>query len=835
MNSFPASPRRAAAAGLAVLLALCLLAGVAAAQVATGQGQERPFGQMSTAWSRTLDRLAALATRPNLVTSEIDAARAEALEVRAEASGAAAAAREELQPVLALLAPLEQKPAEIKPGEERKPDATPAAVEPDGVKAERTRLQGQKGVLEGRVKQAELAVARADLLIQQLGRARGVSFLNALLRKMPSPFLPSTWRAAGLEFGDLAVQQRVAWGQWLREGPLSGVASGGGAVLALAGAALTVGFWFGVRWLRRRFGRDEAVAEPAYRDRVSVALIEGLGLVAVPVLALLFLLAIVRLGEPPAAVVEALVSAATGAAIALLVHGLSETALAPTRPRWRIVGLSDASAGLLSNRLRRLAWAYGFFSLAEALLSPESPQRPALNALATLAFAIGVSAFTWPVLRIDCWRRPPAAAAEGAAAQVAALAGGGGVTAARLAVGLVVAVVLGAALLGYANLADHAYGALVHTVVALMVAAVLHAVVRDLLDAAASPTSPTGRWMRGALGLEADAPLHDRLVVLMLFDLVLVVALSALVPAVWGADIDDIGLWTWRLLTGLKIGGHTISLIDIAIAVVLFVVAVTALRFGRRLVRERLLPSIHVNESARHAIDAGINYVGMLVAVLLAITTLGIDFSNLALILGALSVGIGLGLQGIANNTISGIIMLLERPVKVGDWVVVGKHEGIVRRINVRATEIETFQRAAVIVPNSEFLQTAVTNWTYADNVGRIDLPVSVAYGADPDQVTDLLLAAAKSCPWVATTPAAVVLFKQMADSGLQFELRVFLANVANGLLARNHLNRAILKSLNEAGVEIPYPQQEIRFRDIQDLRDVLARAEAGAAATPAG
>ena len=126
-----------------------------------------------------------------------------------------------------------------------------------------------------------------------------------------------------------------------------------------------------------------------------------------------------------------------------------------------------------------------------------------------------------------------------------------------------------------------------------------------------------------------------------------------------------------------------------------------------------------------------LNYVGVIVAILVGITALGIDFTNLAIVLGALSVGIGLGLQNIANNVISGVVLLLERPIKAGDWVSVSGHEGFVRRINIRATEIETFQRTSVIVPNSVFLQNPVINRTYADTSSRIEITLTVGFGTD--------------------------------------------------------------------------------------------------------
>jgi potassium efflux system protein len=129
----------------------------------------------------------------------------------------------------------------------------------------------------------------------------------------------------------------------------------------------------------------------------------------------------------------------------------------------------------------------------------------------------------------------------------------------------------------------------------------------------------------------------------------------------------------------------------------------------RGIVRNRVMPTVDAPLPLRQSVDAGLNYIGLIIACLIGITSLGVDFTNLAIVLGALSVGIGLGLQNIANNVISGVILLLERPIKAGDWVVVEGHEGFVKRINIRATEIETFQRTSVIVPNCMFRNVSMT------------------------------------------------------------------------------------------------------------------------------
>ncbi|MEJ2686549.1 MAG: mechanosensitive ion channel [Gammaproteobacteria bacterium] len=195
----------------------------------------------------------------------------------------------------------------------------------------------------------------------------------------------------------------------------------------------------------------------------------------------------------------------------------------------------------------------------------------------------------------------------------------------------------------------------------------------------------------------------------------------------------------------------------------------------------------------------------------------GLEYKNLAIIAGALSVGIGFGLQNIVNNFVSGLILLFERPIRTGDWIVVGSTEGYVKRIRIRSTQIQTFDRADVIVPNSELISTQVTNWMLYDLRGRVRVPVGVAYGSDTALVKQLLLEAGGAHPQVITdgsAPEPVVLFLEFGDSSLNFELRIYIREIDMRLAVVSDLNFAIDAAFREHGVEIPFPQRDVHVRD---------------------
>lgn len=282
------------------------------------------------------------------------------------------------------------------------------------------------------------------------------------------------------------------------------------------------------------------------------------------------------------------------------------------------------------------------------------------------------------------------------------------------------------------------------------------------------------------------------------------VAVYVLAPH-WGIPREDLARWSDSLLTGVSIGGVRISLSEIAVAALVFTLALTAARTARRTLADRLLPRTRLDRSVQQSISTGAGYAGVVVAVLLAVRVLGIDLSNIALVAGALSVGIGLGLQNVVSNFVSGLILLIERPVKVGDWVGVGDKQGIVERINVRSTELSTFERSTVILPNSQLLSSAVVNWTHKDKIGRIEIRVVVAFGADTEKVRETMLACARAHAEILPRPQPSVLFLEFGDTALIFELRAFLRDVEKRARVGSDLRFSIEKAFRDAQIELPY------------------------------
>jgi len=207
----------------------------------------------------------------------------------------------------------------------------------------------------------------------------------------------------------------------------------------------------------------------------------------------------------------------------------------------------------------------------------------------------------------------------------------------------------------------------------------------------------------------------------------------------------------------------------------------------------------------------------------------------LAILAGAFSVGIGFGLQSVVNNFVSGLILLAERPIKVGDLVVVGGEEGYVRKISVRSTEIETFDRANVLVPNSYFTAEKVKNWTFRNNIRRIAIPIGVAYGSDARQVQAVLLKVAADNPDVLKTPEPAITLDEFAPASVNFTLYAFIADITKTGSVRTELATAILETFDETGIVIPFGQTDVTIRKMDWLRDIIADYAAPAHARHAG
>jgi len=485
----------------------------------------------------------------------------------------------------------------------------------------------------------------------------------------------------------------------------------------------------------------------------------------------------------------------------LLVTGFAQGFFTPKSPRWRMSG-ARADQGLAASRIIiAMVAVVGLKSIVVAA-AEASGGLAALSAAAQASAAIAFSALLFLLCRTAMWR--DAEVAGKSRWRIARRVGRGFAGAVALAV-----------VAGFVALADFAVTRAYYLTLFLAFAWFARAVA---IEAALW----ADRRLKSGKGARAgdDDQSMLRFWAGAIASVLIALAAAPLALALIGVDADRARQIFVRLFAGFRLGSLYISPADILLAVAAFIGVLTAMRFLEGLLDRGPLAHSRIDPGLRHSLTTLFGWFGLIIAAAVGASTLGVDLSNLALIAGALSVGIGFGLQSVVNNFVSGLILLFERPVKVGDWVVTNSGEGFVRRINIRSTEIETFDRSTIIVPNADLVSQTVTNFTHRDALGRVIVKVGVSYKSDPERVRAVLQRVAAENPDLLRFPEPLIVWTNFGESSLDFELRGFVSDITKGLGVRTELRFAIFRAFKEEGIEIPFPHREVFLRTGADTAD---------------
>jgi small-conductance mechanosensitive channel len=658
--------------------------------------------------------------------------------------------------------------------------AKDAPAESAEIAGQRKELTDEFNDIDGELKQARVLTVKTDQLGDRVAQKRHALYANELFARSASILDPSFWtevyRALPIELRSIEALVD-AWSEHHTRPRWAGAAL---IIVIIIAIVVVLTRW----WLPRLIGEPSntrsAKAWAALWVFIWFAIRTPLAGFAALLALTTFGLLTVRLEQVAQGVVAGMAAAAFG-------HGVARGLLAPEHPHRRLVQEDDETALCFYNHLLWASRALGVLIVLQVI--HKTLFAPLVITVATNAlFAATTAAFlVHLVLRLGTIKKN-----RGEALVAASWAH---------PLGLLMAVLIGIALVaGYAGVA--AFISLRVIVAAAVFGALfLLLVITQTLFASINEQTPKGQMLAENLGIDPRTLGLSGALLSALIRVILIATSFLLIIGPWEVSTADLFDTVRNIPFGFKIGEIRVSFQAILAAILVLVLLLVLMRIIQRWLERELLPRTGLEPSLQLSIVTIFGYVGAITAIALALSGLGFDLQKIALIAGALSVGIGFGLQSIVSNFVSGLILLTERPIRVGDSIVVKGEEGWVRRVRVRATEIETFDRASVIIPNSEFITGVVKNWTRANRLGRIVVKVGVSYETDPDRVRDILTDIANAHPQIVQTPPPAAYLVAFGETQLEFELRCVVAEVEKGLSVRSELHYAIIQKFREAGI----------------------------------
>ncbi|MFT5225866.1 MAG: potassium efflux system protein [Polaribacter sp.] len=385
---------------------------------------------------------------------------------------------------------------------------------------------------------------------------------------------------------------------------------------------------------------------------------------------------------------------------------------------------------------------------------------------------------------------------------------------------------------GYNNLSSFILVGVVGSIAAWFLTQIIVTLWTDFFDSLDDGEFGWQQFIRSKIGVKPGDYVPGSMWFRFTFGIVVWSLFAIVILKIWGLSDQSLFAIQTYVIDGFDAGPIRIIPSKLIIAILVFAVFLSVVGWIKRGLGKRWLNRSRMDRGSKESLITLTGYLGMVIALLVGLSVAGVELANLALIAGALSVGIGFGLQNVVNNFVSGIVLLFERPVKTGDWIVVGGTEGYVKRIKLRSTIIQTFDRADVIVPNAEIIASQVTNLMLSDSIGRVKVPIRAAYGTDPRQVEKILIDIARAHPMVVSRSASIdapwVLFQEFGESALMFELRAFITDIDNKMIVVSEINFSISDAFHRAGIVIPFPQTDLHIKDLRTKDSSIIDSHAG-------
>lgn len=682
------------------------------------------------------------------------------------------------------------------------------ATEPAAIASQRKAFNAQADIDKAQIAQIDLLSTKIDEINSLILKVRNRELLNNILVKQSSIFHPQEFWDSLTSFAGFVFElakSPLSWYQNLTADRKATVNNNIFAVIAGMLAALAAAYFLR-RWLMRRFGYLTNIERPDYSQKVRAAV-----------------WMFIARGVIPAAIIGAFLfwlrnndlvnkdsfglllhTAALYLLYYYLARAVVKVTFTPFNGKWRIIEVKDDRAKSISSALIFSAAAVCIVTFFQSLADQMNYDNQIIYSLKI--FANAVKAFCVVLVARKALYDNKTLSDEEITADtpVAELT-----TASKIS--LFITFAMGAAFLlslfGYIRLSEYIIN---RTIISAVVIGIFY-IADNLIRGLFHRILLLRFWVRTFRINRRTLVKTEFWFGLLLTPVMWILGILTLL-AVWGVSVDLLIAKIKSFLVGFNIGGIHISITSILLGIISFFILLSLFKMLKNSFINGNLSKIEMTDGLRNSVVSSIGFLGFIISGILAIAVMGGSLSSIAIIAGALSFGVGLGLQNMVSNLAAGMTILWERPIKIGDWVVINGQEGIVKQINMRSTELETFDKSTVIIPNSDILSKSLTNYTYSGKLGRVVIKVGVGYDSDVKQVMEELIKIAGTNPHVLLTPAPAVNFSNLGDNSLDFQLNCFTSDVFNRSAISDDLREKIINRFRELNIDIPFPQRTVHL-----------------------
>ena len=694
--------------------------------------------------------------------------------------------------------------------------------EPERLTATRNQLKTIQLFYENQIKKLEEMSSNAEKLKLALSQVLRSEFTEIIKARVALPFLPSTIATALKTVTTRAAGFHISVREWRKKHSKSTQLWSTRIAIVLS---ILIAYFLG-KFINQKFGRNPEIESPTHSRKLSAAIAQGVatGLIPITIIGFLYIF----LNSVASIDVENFHRVVNTLLAHLLVLSITITLciaiLSPRYPQWRLTRLRARTSARIGKGLIFLIIVAVLDSLMFRFLNidPEFVSSFSINESRTTSFfatiftvlkAIGLIYLCRP----SVWENQNDHTIEQEETAMDTIW-----TITRTTIMVLACISIIASFLGHVYLGGYITFGIFITILLFGICLIIRLAAHDFVSFIIKQ-----KWLRRSFNLRIITLQKIKFWAEFIIDPIIFGAALLIILPFWGVPVEKLLQWLRTAFDGFNIGNLRISLKGIFLSIIVFIALMRLTRFIQTFTKQNIFPKSSQNLAEQHNTLTIINYLGVIIALCASIAALGIDFQTIAIIMGALSVGIGFGLRNVVSNFVSGLLLLVEKPIKVGDWIQIGEHEGFVKDLKFRSTELETFQQASVIIPNADLISQPVINMTFANKKGRIEIPVSVAYNTDPVLLHNLLIDLAQAHPDVLEEPGPMVMFMNFGESSLDFELRCFTSNVINKVPISSELRFQIERLLNEKEIEIPFPQRVIHMdKDLKGIADADANAD---------